>query len=963
MTDLFGLSPEQVASCRPAGYQPGLDGEAMYMILINNNHYMVLGRADGINRVLRLADPCDAHLFQRLSPDATEPRYLSTNEITAAAVRMTIEYGESKSFLICYPWTSCHLFKDDKRAVDYSKQNKPDNPYYHARGFLRLSDASTVLLPLNISNQHWVLVVVYPGLRTLVLFDSMQAKGGMLAWRWKRLQDWCTAVYGGSDWDYLKGGPAARLRVLWGPAFLTDLTIREADVASVRPRLLRTLRAASGWNTLVTPPLQYKPDLASVPPSLPDVPDPDASEVELRTEEEETSQDQVMTIADSQQDFRPEQPGVMPWSKVVDVFFTKEEQKTFPRPMTLAEQGLISEEDIAPLPASQDAAPIPCSQDAAPIPCSQLDNPLKRPREQAQQLQAPSVGEKPGQPACAGTGYFASLADDDDEALPPKPATDDESELTASEEVTHEMASLSVSSMEEEEADTLATQAEAAKGTLNTAVGAVKGRAPRVKTGKEAWAEANTPPLKPATVWRLPDFDPINPVVHDVDSEEQRIAFAREVELKGFGMMRLPERLHPSRFPKLLWALLFLVIQFAEVIFKEGTFDDEGNMTEVGKRLGTDFGTGQRLQMLVTSSEKGKVSDSAKIAGLTSPWAKSQWETMKREAGDKVELLTRRLHMAVEVATMYLSKLMPFIQKVAGVAIRGGTIIGNDPMHMRKVVYYGRADRFAYAKHPAHRTVEAQVAHVDVAPNTLNDDAALKAELDKAKHDPKAIQRHRDGMVFIIAIQTFYLLLCEDSVRWVLLTEAHAEALWGEKSTDAQKAAYATELKGMPKLYIRRVKVEAGSCVCIRGYLLHAGDIGQPDTISVRIHFYSSLGFEPGATTYVHSLSKEFCMNVMPTVQPRHGWPLVQEFDNLRNVMVPLPPYKPPEQPEYNLHYRPEWDKELPAHHIKGLEQAVSEAAAKAKAEAKKEQEEQEVQVKAAKRARSVAEPPQHFEP
>ncbi|GFH33523.1 hypothetical protein HaLaN_32907, partial [Haematococcus lacustris] len=198
---------------------------------------------------------------------------------------------------------------------------------------------------------------------------------------------------------------------------------------------------------------------------------------------------------------------------------------------------------------------------------------------------------------------FGSLADDDDEALPPKPATDDDSELTVSEELTHEepvtakgvkgargedgsdskarvgvkakgrLPSMSVSSMEDEEAGTLDAQAAAvhsqgpnrpkraaasasqAKGTLNTAAEAVKGRAPRAKTGKEAWDEANKPPLKPATVWRLPDFDPINPDVHDVDSEEQRIAFARKVEDKGFAMMRLPERLHPSRFPKLLWAL------------------------------------------------------------------------------------------------------------------------------------------------------------------------------------------------------------------------------------------------------------------------------------------------------------------------------------------------------------------------------------------------------------------------
>ncbi|KAJ9507124.1 hypothetical protein QJQ45_004714 [Haematococcus lacustris] len=346
-------------------------------------------------------------------------------------------------------------------------------------------------------------------------------------------------------------------------------------------------------------------------------------------------------------------------------------------------------------------------------------------------------------------------------------------------------------------------------------------------------------------------------------------------DLNATDMMRLPERMHPNRFPKLLWALLFLVIQFAEVIFKEGTFDDEGNMTEVGKRVGTDFGTDQRLQMSVTSSDKGKLSDSAKIVGLTSPWAYSQWETMKQEAGDKAELLTRRLHMAVEVATLYLSKLMPFIQKVAGGAIRGGTIIGNDPMHMRKVVYYGKADKFSYHKHPAHRTVEAQVAHVDVAPNTLNDDAALKAELAR----PSMILRPS-------SVTAFYLLLCEDSVKWLLVTEAHAEALWGEHTTDAQKAAYAAALKDMPKLSIRRVK--------------------------------------PGATTYVHSLSKEFCMNVMPTVQPRHGWPLVREFDNYRNVMVPLPPYTPPKQPEYDLHYRPEWDRQLPTHHIEGLKQAVN---------------------------------------
>ncbi|KAJ9511749.1 hypothetical protein QJQ45_022611, partial [Haematococcus lacustris] len=1007
--DRFGLSTEQVASLRPPGYKAGEDGEAMYLLMRNNNHFLVIGREDGTRlrdgeldllevaeEVLKISRQCDDEALRRLSPNSPYPHYLGTLEIDVAAARLTVEYGRERSFMICDIWMTCNLLKDDNNPVDYTRYARPsrhEDMWLKSRGFRQWSDVDALLLPLNISDQHWVLVVAYPKRGILVLWDSLpvgctllytnsismltahwtlvnttsltdmlvvhvslvQKPGGLDVRRWDRIRRWCSGVLGVSEWRYIIGavdqqrdGNTCGDRIILAmehlcrDMYMTRLTITEAEVAKLRPTLLKTLRAESGWTTLVAPYKEEFPDFASLPPPGPYVPDPNPTMIDLCTQEEQMTLDQDVTILDSQGD-----PGQKQAAAVAD-------------------------------------APIPASQDTEPIPDSQLHNPLKRPREPTEQTQAPSTGERPAHPAIAGTGYFGLLAVDDDEALPPKQASDDDSELPASEEQTHEepVKANAVKGPRGKDRSRGKDRGrgrgsgsrarggvkakDRAKGTLNTAAEAVKGRAPRAKTGKEvrqrscsidstntmnamahinpcqpfhtlqAWDEANTPPLKPATVWRLPDFDTINPVVHDVDSDT--------LHLLG------------SRFPKLLWALLFLVIQFAEVIFKEGTFDDEGNMTDVGNRLGTDFGTGQRLQMSVTKSVKGKLSDSAKIAGLTSPWANSQWEAMKKEAGDKVELLTRRLHMAVEVATLYLRKLMPFIQKVAGGAIKGGTIIGNDPMHMRKVVYYGKTDKFAYAKHPAHRTVEAQVAHVDVAPNPLNDSASLKAELDRAKHDPKAIQRYRDGMVFIIAIQTFYLLLCEDSVEWVLVTEAHAEALWGEKSTDAQKAAYAAKLKGMPKLYIKRVKVEAGSCVCIRGYLLHAGDVGQPDTISVRIHFYSSLGFVSGTTTYVHSLSKEFCMNVMPTVQPRHGWPLVQEFDNYRNVMVPLPPYEPPKQQEYDLHYRPEWDMELPSHHIKGLEQAVSDAAAKAEAEARKEKEEHEVQVKAAKRARKCRE-------
>ncbi|KAL6746753.1 hypothetical protein V8C86DRAFT_2444821 [Haematococcus lacustris] len=379
--------------------------------------------------------------------------------------------------------------------------------------------------------------------------------------------------------------------------------------------------------------------------------------------------------------------------------------------------------------------------------------------------------------------------------------------------------------MEEEEADAMDTQAEAvqsqasgrprrgaavasqAKATPNPADKTVKGRTTGVRSSKEAAAEANTPPVTPERVWAAPSHPLLQPDVLAVETKEQRIAFARHVEKQGFGVFRLPDRLQPSRFPKLLWALLFLVVQFAEVIFKEGTFDEHGNPTDQGDWLGTDFGTGQRLQMTVTSTNaEGKLSDSSEIAELCTPWAARQWEVMKAKAGGMVDKLNRQVQMAANVASKYLSMLMPFIEEVAGGNIRGGTIIGNDFRHMRKVVTYGTANNFHYSTFPAYRTVEAQVVHMDVQPDPRNDSAEVTAKLDAANADPDAIQRFRDGMVFIIAIQTFFLLLLPDSVGWVMVAERHAEAVFGENPTAAQVAAYEAELGGMKPLKVHRVK-------------------------------------------------------------------------------------------------------------------------------------------------------------
>ncbi|KAJ9514946.1 hypothetical protein QJQ45_002767 [Haematococcus lacustris] len=712
----FGLSPEQVASCRPPGYKPGLDGEAMYMLLINNNHYMVLGRADGTRlrdgevdllqlaeevnaaaaitttelvqagqlvaepargvddsvpfdaaQVLKISRQCDVEAMRRLSPNSPYPHYLGTLEIDVAAARLTVEYGRERSFMICDIWMTCNLLKDDPNPVDYTRYARPtrhEDMWLKSRGFPQWSDVDALLLPLNISEQHWVLVVAYPKRGTLVLWDSLpvgctlmytnnismltahwtlvnttfpsdllvvhvslvQKPGGLDVWRWDRIRSWCSGVLGVSQWRYIIGavdqqrdGNTCGDRIILAmehlcrDMYMTRLTITEAEVAKLRPTLLKTLSAESGWTTLVapyeevfpdfaslpppgpyvpdpnptmidlctqeaTPPLQFEPDLASVPPPMPNVPDPDASEVGLVTEEEETSLDHVMTIPDTQQDLSPEQPRAMPWNKVVDVFFTKEEQQAFPRAKTFAEQGLITEEQqkmwdqamaekekLASGACSQDdgeAAPVPCSQDAAPIPCSQLDNPLKRPREQGEQLQAPSAGEKPCYPAIAGTGYFGSLVDYDDEALPPKPATADDSELTVTEELKHEEPTKAKavkvaqdkgkgrgrgrgrgsrkgrgrgrgrgaggdgSSMEEEEADAMDTQAEAvrglnmAKATLNPADKLAKGRTTRVRSSKEALAEANTPPVTPKEVWAAPSHPLLEPEVLAVETKD-----------------------------------------------------------------------------------------------------------------------------------------------------------------------------------------------------------------------------------------------------------------------------------------------------------------------------------------------------------------------------------------------------------------------------------------------------------
>ncbi|GFH18579.1 hypothetical protein HaLaN_15408, partial [Haematococcus lacustris] len=354
---------------------------------------------------------CDAEALRRLSPNSPYPHYLGTLEIDVAAARLTVEYGRERSFMICDIWMTCNLLKADNNPVDYSRYARPsrhEDMWLKSRGFRQWSDVDALLLPLNINEQHWVLVVAYPKRGILVLWDSLPKPGGLDVRHWDRIRRWCSGVLGVSEWRYIIGavdrqrdGTTCGDRIILamehlGPSFVTRLTITEAEVAKLRPTLLKTLSAESGWTTLVAPYKEDFPDFASLPPPGPYVPDPNPTMIDLCTQEEQKTLDQVVTILDSQGD-----------------------------------------------PGQKQAAAV----DTEPIPDSQLDNPLKRPREPPEQTQAPSIGEKPGHPAIAGTGYFGSLAVDDDEALPPKQASDDDSELPASEELTHEVSHTNVMGM------------------------------------------------------------------------------------------------------------------------------------------------------------------------------------------------------------------------------------------------------------------------------------------------------------------------------------------------------------------------------------------------------------------------------------------------------------------------------------------------------------------------------------
>ncbi|GFH32661.1 hypothetical protein HaLaN_31915 [Haematococcus lacustris] len=109
-------------------------------------------------------------------------------------------------------------------------------------------------------------------------------------WHWKRVYDWCTAVFGVINWEYISGNVAKQAdswscvdRVIlalehlciakrWGDNWVTDINITPVELATLREKLLMSLSNESGWRTLVTPPREIHVDFSLLPPSPPPPP-------------------------------------------------------------------------------------------------------------------------------------------------------------------------------------------------------------------------------------------------------------------------------------------------------------------------------------------------------------------------------------------------------------------------------------------------------------------------------------------------------------------------------------------------------------------------------------------------------------------------------------------------------------------------------------------------------------------
>ncbi|KAJ9532204.1 hypothetical protein QJQ45_003892 [Haematococcus lacustris] len=211
-------------------------------------------------------------------------------------------------------------------------------------------------------------------------------------------------------------------------------------------------------------------------------------------------------------------------------------------------------------------------------------------------------------------------------------------------------------------------------------------------------------PKEPELVYKNPGY---RKPKQKIFMPDQVVEFQQYVLTHGYGIIELRREYVAGELE--VWAMVTLKDHGA-VIFEKSKVDAQGELVREGDSyVGTDFGTGQRLQLyFTTANEDGTLPDDVTMAALNDPFSWGLFNKLSDE--DK----TRHL-LAIEVTKKYLTKLQACAQQLSPCPLRGGTILANDYLNSRVVTPGG------FKLNPKGPTglVRPQALHVDVSPKEI----------------------------------------------------------------------------------------------------------------------------------------------------------------------------------------------------------------------------------------------------
>ncbi|KAJ9532466.1 hypothetical protein QJQ45_010510, partial [Haematococcus lacustris] len=218
----------------------------------------------------------------------------------------------------------------------------------------------------------------------------------------------------------------------------------------------------------------------------------------------------------------------------------------------------------------------------------------------------------------------------------------------------------------------------------------------------------------------------------------------------------------------------------------------------------TQYGTGQRVQVVLAKSDKNSNGDlDTTLQLLSDNYNTAVYSALTEEKKKEVD-------EAKEVLAQYLTLLQPVLRQLLGRPLNALATIITDPTWQRRLNRNGNMVTTL-----AQQLAQAQAPHTDFLPVGPGMD---------------------DGLVFLLALQDFPLVAYMGSHKLSRLAAAHCR-----RSADGQKQV--VEVKDMDALAMTlplqlgtEVLVKAGQLVLFRGNTVHAGNVGVAGSCCARLY-------------------------------------------------------------------------------------------------------------------------------